>query len=106
MRAIVDTFEHDEWVIQEWKVRFLLSEKQLHFIKKHSTVFNWYEDQLIADTWEEKLKICFNSIHKFYRTFGVLPQVGDRLFDEDTGLLILDRSIDGGLMTVTFTLSN
>ncbi|SFF29615.1 hypothetical protein [Spirosoma endophyticum] len=53
----------------------------------------------------DRLTICFTSLQTYYHSFGMLPQVGDRLFKEDTGMLIRDRSIDGGLRTLTFTLS-
>lgn len=105
MKSIVDTIEHQDWSIRGWKVNFLFSERQLYEVKKLSRVSNWYEDPIVADTWTVRLNTCFSSIQNFYNTFGVLPQVGDRLFDENSGMIIQDRAIDGHLMTITFTLS-
>lgn len=105
MRSVVDTIEHQDWSIKGWKIKFVFSERQLHEVKKLSRVSNWYEDPVVAETWTVRLGICFSSIQNFYDTFGVLPQVGDRLFDEDLGMIIQDRSIDGYLRTITFTLS-
>lgn len=106
MKSIVDSFDHPDWKIQGWQIKFLLSERLLHEIKKISRVSNWYEDPVIADTWTAKLSTCFNSIHNYYNVFGVLPQVGDRLFNEESGLMVQERSIDGNVMTITFTLAN
>lgn len=105
MKSIVDTLDHPNWQIEGWKIKFLLSERLLHDVKKISRVSNWYEDPIIADTWTEKLFICFNSIQAYYKIFKALPQVGDRLFNEDLGLFVQERSIDGNVMTITFTLS-
>ena len=106
MKAIVETIEHHDWLIKEWKIKFLLSESQLREVRMLSRVSNWYEDPVIADTWNEKLSTCFKSIQTFYKTFGVLPQIGDRLFDSDLGMMIENRSIDGDMMTITFTVSD
>ena len=105
MKSIVDALEHPDWQIEGWKIKFLLSERLLHDVKKISRVSNWYEDPIIAATWTERLTICFNSIQNFYNIFRAMPQIGDRLFNEDSGLMIQERSIDGSLMTITFTLS-
>ncbi|WP_223860831.1 hypothetical protein [Spirosoma validum] len=106
MKSIVDALDHPDWKIQGWQIKFLLSERLLHEIKKISRVSNWYEDPVIADTWTNKLFICFNSIQNYYKVFGVLPQVGDRLFSEESGLIVQERSIDGNVMTITFTLAS
>ena len=104
--TIVDPIEHPDWIIEGWRIKFILSEKQLGQVRQQSKLSNWYEDPTVRDTWIERISICLYSIEKFYKTFGVLPQVGDRLFDEATGTVIQERSIDGYLMTITFTLSN
>jgi hypothetical protein len=106
IQSVVDVFVNDEWCIDDWKIQFLLSERHLYEIRKISSVSNWYEDQVIAATCMSKLTICFESIYKFHKTFRMLPVIGDRLFDEDTGMKIQDRSIDGSLMTITFVLGN
>jgi len=112
MKSIVETIKHQDWaikgqnwVIKGWEIQFLFSEKQLQEVRKLARVDNWYEDPIVADTCMVRLATCFNSIQKFYNTFGILPQVGDRLFDEDSGMIIQDRSIDGDVMAITFTLS-
>ena len=105
MKAIVETIELQDWTIKEWKIKFLLSEKLLREVRMLSRVSNWYEDPVVVDTWIEKLCTCFNSIQTFHKSFGTLPEIGDRLFDEELGMVIQDRSIDGDLMTITFTLS-
>ena len=104
MKSIVDSLDHPDWRIEGWQIKFLLSERLLSEIKKISRVSNWYEDPVIADTWIERLWICFNSIQNFYTVFKVLPQVGDRLFNEESGLIVQERSIDGNVMVITFTL--
>ena len=104
--TIVDPIEHPEWIIQGWKIKFILSEKQLGQVRQQSKLPDWYEDPVVRDTWIERISICLHSIVEFQKTFGVLPQVGDRLFDEATGTLIQERSIDGYLKTITFTLSS
>ncbi|UFH54594.1 hypothetical protein [Spirosoma sp. KNUC1025] len=106
MESILDAFKHTEWHIKQWQVKFLLSEKLLHQVKKQSKISNWYEDQGVTEKWIERLSICFDSINKFHNSFGTLPQVGDRLYDEDTGMIVQDRSIDGNLMTITYTLGS
>ncbi|GAB4016640.1 hypothetical protein [Spirosoma koreense] len=105
MHTIIDTIESPDWVIQGWQVKFILSEKQLHQIRKLSRVENWYEDPVIAATEMHKLNICFTSIRKFYEVFGTLPQIGDRLFNEDSGMVVQARSIDGSVDTITYVLS-
>lgn len=84
----------------------MLSEKLLTHARKQSTLPDWYEDPLIGATWDSVISICFRSIEKYYSSFRSLPVVGDRLFDDDTGWLIQERSIDGDLMTITFTLDS
>ena len=102
--AIVNGIEHADWVVRGWKIKFLLSDKLLHQARMISRADHWYDDPVTMATWLMKMTVCFSSIRQFYDTFGYLPQVGDRLFDEDTGLIILDRSIDGGLKQLTFRL--
>ncbi len=106
VQSVVDIFKHENWCIDDWQIQFLLSERHLHEIRKLSPVSNWYEDQAIATDCMNKLTVCFNSVYKFHKTFGCLPIIGDRLFDEDTGMKIQDRSIDGAQMTVTFILGS
>lgn len=105
MKSIVDALDHPDWEIEGWQIKFLLSERLLHDVKKLARVSNWYEDPIIADTWTRRLFVCFVSIQSYYKNFKTLPQTGDRLFDEDSGLIIQERSIDGNVMTITFTLS-
>lgn len=105
MESIVDTIEHQAWVVQGWQVKFLLSERQLQLVRKMAGCREWYEDQFVLETWQDKMQVCFNTIQHFYESFGTLPQVGDRLYDEGTGLMIKDRSIDGNLKTITFVLT-
>lgn len=105
MESLVDTIEHQKWMIKGWKIKFLLSDRQLQETKKLSRVSNWYEDIIVRDTWMERLRVCFQSIENFHQTFGTLPEIGDRLFDEETGLMIQQRSIDGNLKTITFVLT-
>lgn len=103
--SVVDTHRSNRWVIEKWHINFLFSERMLVTIKHRSKVPNWYEDMDVATEYMSQLEVCFNSINAFHKSFGSLPVIGDRLFNEDTGLLIKDRSIDGGLRTVTFVLS-
>lgn len=105
MKAIIDIIDHPDWMVRGWQIKFLLSDKVIHQVRLLSRVDNWYEDPVIADTWMNKMSICVNSIQQFYDTFGLLPQVNDRLSDEDTGLMVQDRSIDGRLKTIIYTLS-
>ena len=106
MQTLVDAIEHEQWTVNDWRVQFILSEKQLHLIKKLSLVEDWYENQLVMDDWMGKLTECFYNIEKFYGSFGYLPQYGDRLFDEDLGLIIQERTINGTSKTITFILSS
>jgi hypothetical protein len=103
--SIMETISQPDWSVREWQIHFLLSEKYLHQVKKLSKMACWYDDPVIIDTSYDRMRACFQSIQDFHDTFGILPQVGDRLYDEDTGLLVQDRSIDGGLRVITFTLS-
>ncbi|GAB3044988.1 hypothetical protein [Spirosoma pulveris] len=105
MNTIIEAIDHPDWMLEEWRVKFLLSERMLHEVKKLAGIENWYEDPVITDIWRTRLGICYTSIFSFYTTFGILPQIGDRLFDEDTGLIIQNRSIDGQFKTITFTLN-
>lgn len=105
MKSIVDALDHPDWTIEGWQIKFLLSERLLHDVKKLSRVSNWYEDPIIADTWTDKLFVCYTSIQTYYKIFRALPQTGDRLFNEESGLIIQERFIDGNLMSITFTLS-
>ncbi len=104
-KTIMESINQEDWLIKGWEIHFLLSEKKLHQVKKISTIDNWYEDPIVIDTIIDRLRTCFKGIKKFYTTFGVLPQVGDRLFDEDSGMVIHERSIDADLMVISFTLS-
>ncbi|GAB3779606.1 hypothetical protein GCM10028818_30440 [Spirosoma horti] len=106
MRTLIDAIEHEKWTVNEWSVQFILSEKQLHLIKKLSPVEDWYENQLVIDDWMVKLEVCFYNVEKYYESFGCLPQYGDRLSDEDLGLMIQERAIDGTSKTITFVLSS
>ena len=106
IKAIVDPFVDPKWVIADWQIKFMLSDKLLTLARKRSALGNWYEDPVVVATWQEAIYVCYNSVQKYHNTFGTLPVVGDRLFDEDSGLLVQDRSIDGGLMTITFTLDS
>ncbi|QJD78436.1 hypothetical protein [Spirosoma rhododendri] len=106
IQSVVDVFGSDDWYINEWKIQFLLSERHLYEIRKIASTVNWYEDQIVAATCTSRLAICFESIYKYHKTFGTLPIIGDRLFDEDSGMKVHDRSIDGASMTITFVLGN
>ncbi|QJD79580.1 hypothetical protein [Spirosoma rhododendri] len=103
--SVVDTHRDTRWIIDKWHIQFLFSERMLVSIKHRSKALNWYEDADVAIEYMAQLEICFNSIRAFHKSFGSLPIIGDRLFNEDTGLIIKDRCIDGGLRTVTFVLS-
>ncbi|AKD54368.1 hypothetical protein [Spirosoma radiotolerans] len=106
MRTLIDAIEHEKWTVNDWRVQFILSEKQLHLIKKLSPIEDWYENQSVIDDWMVKLDVCFFNLEKFYDAFGYLPQYGDRLSDEDLGLMIQERAIDGSSKTITFVLSS
>ncbi|GAB4022062.1 hypothetical protein [Spirosoma koreense] len=105
MKSIIDTLDHPDWKIDGWQIKFMLSERLLHTIKKRSEIDNWYEDPAVTAVWMKKLRICFTSMQIFHQYFNVLPHVGDRLFDEDSGMIVQERSIDGNVMTITFTVS-
>ena len=105
VQSVVDSLHYSQWTINGFKIVFLLSERILVEIKKISRVANWYEDQVAANTYIDRLHLCFTSVERYYTAFGILPQIGDRLYNEDTGMIIQDRSIDGERMTITFTLS-
>ena len=104
VRTLVEPFEYPEWVVEEWHIKFLLSERLLTHARKQASTLNWYEDPLVVATWDGIITMCFRSVEKYHQTFHILPMVGDRLFNEDTGWCIQDRSIDGDLMTITFTM--
>ena len=106
VHAIIEPFESAEWFIEDWNIKFLLSERLLTYARKQSKVANWYDDPLVAATWEEVIARCFRSVQKYHKSFSIVPMIGDRLFNEDTGLLIQERSIDGDLMTITYTLDS
>ncbi|WP_177236736.1 hypothetical protein [Spirosoma endophyticum] len=106
VRKIVDPFEYAEWTVREWTIKFMLSDKLLTHARKQSTLPNWYEDPLVIATWEAIISMCFCSVEKYHQSFHILPMVGDRLFNEDTGWRIQDRSIDGDTMTITFTMDS
>ncbi|MFD2938282.1 hypothetical protein [Spirosoma flavum] len=103
--TIFESISQRDWVIKGWVIHFLFSEKKLQQVKKLSKLDKWYEDPLVIHSCIDRLQSCFNSIQKFHTAFGVLPQVGDRLYDEDSGMIVQDRSIDGDLMVISFTLS-
>lgn len=105
VQSIVDSIHLPHWTIRDFKLVFLFSERILTEIKKLSNLPNWYEDPLTAATYIDRLNTCFASIDQYYKAFGTLPQLGYRLYNEDTGMLIQECSIDGELMTITFTLS-
>jgi hypothetical protein len=104
-QSVIESVHYPEWTIRDWKIVFLLSDRLLAEVRKLSKVNNWYEDPTIVDTYIDRVNLCFTGIQKYYATFGALPQVGDRLYNEETGMIIQDRSIDGSSMTITFTLS-
>lgn len=103
--SLIDSIHYADWVINEWKIVFLFSDKQLSQIQKQSTVPDWWEDPIVTDIYVSRLNTCFNSMHKVYLTLGILAQAGDRLFDQETGMLVQNRSFDSNLMTITYTLS-
>lgn len=105
MATLIDTLIHETWTINDWSIRFILSEKVIKLIGKTARYPVWYQDDATQTVWMDKLTVCFNSIQRCHQTFGWMPQVGDRLLDGDLGLMIQDRSIDGNLQTVTFTLT-
>ncbi|MBD2756993.1 hypothetical protein [Spirosoma validum] len=105
VQPVISSLHYEQWRIETFRIKFLLSERILTEIRKLSRQPNWYEDPIVAATYIDRVNDCFISIKKFHALFGVLPQIGDRLYNEDTGMIIQDRSIDGNLMTITFTLS-
>lgn len=105
MATLIDTLSHEAWIINGWKIHFVLSEMVIHQISKTTPYPVWYENETTSQVWMQKLGLCFTSLERCYQTFGWLPQIGDRLFDEDLGLMIKDRSIDGTMKTITFTLT-
>lgn len=102
-RSVVDSLHCAQWMISDFKIAFLLSERVIMEIERLSCAPDWYNDPVVADTYIGRLNQCFTSIQKYYTTFNILPQVGDRLYGEDMGMIVQERSIDGQLMTVTFT---
>lgn len=42
MPTLIDTLEHETWVLKEWKVRFLFSEKVIKMISYKATSPIWY----------------------------------------------------------------
>ena len=106
VQAIIEPFESSDWLIKDWSIKFMLSERLLTYARKQSAMPNWYNDPLVAATWSSVISICFRSVQTYHETFAILPVVGDRLFNEDTGWRIQDRCIDGDMRTITFTLDN
>lgn len=102
---LIEPITQDDWVINGWKICFSLHDKLQIIIDRSAATKNWYEDKVIEQVWIERLTICLYSIRRFYTEFGYLPQVGDRLYDHDTGLLIHERAIDGHLGEITFIIS-
>lgn len=101
-QSILSAIHYEEWSLNGWAIAFLFSERVLTEIRKLSREENWYEDPVIASTYIDRLNLSFLGIQKFHATFGMLPQVGDYLFDEEMGLVVQGRSIDGGLMRITY----
>ena len=81
MRTLIDAIEHDQWIVNDWRIQFTLSEKQLHLIKKLSHVEDWYENQSVIDDWMVKLAVCFYNVEKFYESFGFIQC--SEIYDED-----------------------
>ncbi|RZM02439.1 MAG: hypothetical protein EOO88_57135 [Pedobacter sp.] len=106
LHPIIEPFTSEEWKVNEWSIKFMLSERLLTHARKRAGTSNWYEDPQISANWSSIIAKCFRSVQAYYKSFAILPMVGDRLFDEDTGWQIQDRSIDGDLMTITFTLDS
>lgn len=106
LHSIIEPFTSEEWKVNKWSIKFMLSERLLTHARKRAGTSNWYEDPRISANWSSIIAKCFRSVQAYHNNFGILPVVGDRLFDEDTGWQIQDRSIDGDLMTITFTLDS
>ncbi|MFD2937101.1 hypothetical protein [Spirosoma flavum] len=105
MVTIFDGISQREWVIKGWKIHFMLSEKKLNELKKLSQAEEWYKDPKVIETGLIRLQTCFNCLALVWETFNALPVKGDRLFDEDSGLIIQDRAFDAQNKVITFTLS-
>ena len=105
IQLVIASLHYEEWIINDFKILFLLSERVLAEIRKLSPTNDWYNDPVVSATYIDRVNTCFISIQKYYDAFGTLPQVGDGLNNEDTGMIVQDRSINGGLMTITYTLS-
>ncbi len=105
MATLIDTLTNETWTLNDWNIRFILSEKVIKLISKTAMYPIWYEDPVTHKTWIDKLTVCFTTIQRCHQTFGWFPQVGDRLLDGDLGLMIQDRTIDGNLKAITFTLT-
>lgn len=103
VHAIIEPFESPDWIIQGWDIKFMLSERLLTHARKQAMSPTWYEDPLISATWIGVIAKCFRGVQTYHKAFAVLPMIGDRLFNEDTGWRIQDRSIDADQMTITFT---
>lgn len=106
VHLLIDPFESADWRVEDWHIKFMLSERLLTHARKQSNQRDWYEDSHIIGTWNKLMITCFHSVQRYHRTFHNLPTIGDRLFNEDTGWMIQDRSIDGDQMTITFTLDS
>lgn len=105
IQPVIASLHYQEWIINDFKILFLFSERVLTEIRKLSRADDWYEDTVVSATYIDRVNSCFISIEKYYHAFGILPQVGDRLYNEDTGMIVQEQAIDGDLMTITFTLS-
>ncbi|WP_157816177.1 hypothetical protein [Spirosoma pollinicola] len=53
MRTIIEAIDHPDWVLKDWKIKFLLSERMLHEVKKLARVGHWYDDPLVTDIWRD-----------------------------------------------------
>jgi len=106
LHSIVEPFTSEEWNVKEWSIKFMLSERLLTDARKQTGTPNWHEDPWISASWNGIVAKCFRSVQVYHKSFASLPMVGDRLFNVYTGWQILDRSIDGGLMIITFTLDS
>ena len=103
---LIDLITQDDWNINDWKIFFSLHDKLLISINRSATVRNWYEDERMNQVWRQRLASGVLSMRRYYEKFGVLPQVGDRLHDYNTGLLILEREINGETDSFIFLVSS
>lgn len=103
---LIDLITQDDWIIKDWKIFFSLHDKRLISINRSATVRNWYEDEVMNQIWRQRLASGMLSMRRYYDKFGVLPQVGDRLHDYNTGLLILERELNGESDLIIFLISS